>query len=79
MPFFTTAPLSIRITTLGGLYNNPAYPLLPDIESRRGDFDIATFPVEPDDVIVFHPSTLRGGSPARENETRCTLSLRFFW
>jgi len=61
-----------------GLYNNPAYPLLPDIESRRGDFDITTFPVEPGDVIIFHPSTLHGGGPTRENETRRTLSLRFF-
>ena len=61
-----------------GLYNNPAYPLLPDIEPSRGDFDITTFQVEPGDLIVFHPSTLHGGGPTRENETKRTLSLRFF-
>ena len=61
-----------------GLYNDPAYPPLPDIESRRGDFDITAFPVEPGDVVVFHPSTLHGGGPTHQNETRRTLSLRFF-
>ena len=58
-----------------GLYNDPAYPLLPDIESRRDDFDLVTFPVEPGDVVVFHPSTLHGGGPTHQSETRRTLSV----
>ena len=61
-----------------GLYNDPAYPLLPDIESRRDDFDLVSFPVEPGDVVVFHPSTLHGGGPTHQSETRRTHSLRFF-
>ena len=61
-----------------GLYNDPAYPRLPDIEANRCDFNIVAFPVEPGDVIIFHPSTLHGGGPTRANETRRTLSLRFF-
>ena len=61
-----------------GLYNDPAYPPLPDIESGRGDFDIVAFPVEPGDLVVFHPSTLHGGGATHQNEVRRTLSLRFF-
>ena len=29
-------------------------------------------------MVVFHPSTLRGGDPTHHSETRRTLSLRFF-
>ncbi len=61
-----------------GLYNDPAYPRLPDIESNRSNFDIVAFPVEPGDVVIFHPSVLHGGGPTRVNQTRRTLSLRFF-
>lgn len=61
-----------------GLYNDPAYPRLPDIEANRDDFNIVAFPVEPGDVVVFHPSILHGGGPTRATETRRTLSLRFF-
>lgn len=61
-----------------GLYNDPAYPRLPDIEANREDFNIVAFPVEPGDVVIFHPSVLHGGGPTREHEVRQTLSLRFF-
>ena len=52
---------------------NPASPLprLPDIEASRGDWDIVAWPVEPGDLIVFHPATpataarrpIRSGAP----------------
>ena len=61
-----------------GLYNDPAYPRLPDIEANRDDFNIVAFPVEPGDVVIFHPSVLHGGGPTREHDVRQTLSLRFF-
>ena len=61
-----------------GLYNDPAYPRLPDIEANRDDFNIVAFPVEPGDVVIFHPSVLHGGGPTQEQEVRQTLSLRFF-
>ena len=61
-----------------GLYNDPAYPRLPDVEANRDDFNIVAFPVDPGDVVVFHPSILHGGGPTRETDTRRTLSLRFF-
>ena len=61
-----------------GLYNHPAYPRLPDIEANRDDFNIVAFPVEPGDVVIFHPSVLHGGGPTREHDVRQTLSLRFF-
>ena len=60
-----------------GLYNDPAFPLLPDKESRRDDFDLVAFPVELGGVVVFHPSTLHGGGPTHQSETRRALSLGF--
>ena len=51
---------------------------LPDIESNRSNYDILSWAVEPGDVVVFHPSTLHGGSPTVDGVRRRTLSLRFF-
>ncbi len=38
-------------------------PRLPDIEADRPSFDIVSWPVEPGDVLVFHPAMLHGGAP----------------
>ena len=59
---------------------NPTSPLprLPDIESHRDDWDIVAWPVEPGDLIVFHPATLHGGAPTYPGGRRRTLTLRFF-
>ena len=59
---------------------NPTSPLprLPDIEATRGDWDIVSWPVEPGDLIVFHPATLHGGAPTHPGKRRRTLTLRFF-
>ncbi len=60
------------------LFSGDEWPPLPDIESRRDDFDIVSFAVEPGDVVVFHPGVLHGGAPTIAGERRRTLSLRFF-
>ena len=52
-------------------------PRLPDIESERDNWDIVSWPIEPGDVVIFHPSTLHGGAP-QAGLPRRTLSLRFF-
>jgi ectoine hydroxylase-related dioxygenase (phytanoyl-CoA dioxygenase family) len=53
-------------------------PRLPDIEGDRDPWDIVSWPVEPGDVIVFHPAMLHGGAGTRRGGRRRTLSLRFF-
>lgn len=53
-------------------------PLLPDIEKSRGDFEIVSFPVEPGDIVMFHPKTLHGGAATHPGARRRTLTLRFF-
>jgi ectoine hydroxylase-related dioxygenase (phytanoyl-CoA dioxygenase family) len=53
-------------------------PRLPDIESSRGDWDIVAWPVEPGDLVIFHPKVLHGGAPTHPGARRRTLTLRFF-
>jgi ectoine hydroxylase-related dioxygenase (phytanoyl-CoA dioxygenase family) len=60
------------------LHPDAPMPRLPDIEARRGDFDIVAFGVEPGDVVLFHPALLHGGAPTHPGMRRRTLTLRFF-
>jgi ectoine hydroxylase-related dioxygenase (phytanoyl-CoA dioxygenase family) len=60
------------------LHPTSPMPRLPDIEARRSDFDIVSFPVEPGDVVLFHPAQLHGGAPTHAGLRRRTLTLRFF-
>ena len=60
------------------LYGDGSLPRLPDIEANRSQWDIVSWPVEPGDVVVFHPKTLHGGAATRSGARRRTLSLRFF-
>lgn len=53
-------------------------PRLPDIEADRAAWDIVSWPVEPGDLIVFHPKMLHGGAPTHPGGRRRTLTLRFF-
>jgi hypothetical protein len=53
-------------------------PLLPNIEADRAAWDIVSWPVEPGDLIVFHPKMLHGGAPTHPGGRRRTLTLRFF-
>ena len=50
---------------------------MPDIEADRSKFDIVSFPIEPGDIVVFHPSTIHGGAAIREGNRR-TVTFRFF-
>ena len=60
------------------LHPGSALPRLPDIEADRAAWDIVSHPVEPGDVIVFHPKVLHGGAPTHGGMRRRTLTLRFF-
>ena len=60
------------------LHPGDALPRLPDIEANRADFDIVSFPVEPGDVVLFHPAMLHGGGATHPGARRRTLTLRFF-
>lgn len=53
-------------------------PPVPDIESRRGDFDIVGFASAPGDVVVFHMRMLHGtATRANVSNQRRTLSTRW--
>ncbi|WP_077001712.1 phytanoyl-CoA dioxygenase family protein [Variovorax sp. KK3] len=52
-------------------------PLVPKIEADREQFDIVGWPIEPGDVLLFHPATLHGGGGTEAGKRRRTLSLRF--
>lgn len=60
-----------------GFYADGILPPLPDIESRREDFDIVSWAVEPGDIVVFHHNILHGGAPLKPGDRRRTSSLRF--
>jgi ectoine hydroxylase-related dioxygenase (phytanoyl-CoA dioxygenase family) len=60
------------------IFPSASMPNLPDIEGNRGAFDIVAYPVEPGDVVLFHPSMLHGGAPTHAGQRRRTLTLRFF-
>ena len=60
------------------LHPDAPMPRLPDIEADRGAYDIVAFPVEPGDVVLFHPAMLHGGAPTHPGTRRRTLTLRFF-
>jgi len=81
----------VRGSHRGTLYNTSAFnpddetipifdglPRLPDIEADRTAFDIVSWPIDPGDVVVFHPAMLHGGAPTHPGQRRSTLSLRFF-
>ena len=60
------------------LYGDGSLPRLPDIEAERSRWPIVSWPTEPGDVLVFHPSVLHGGAATEPQTSRRTLSLRFF-
>lgn len=59
------------------LYKQSRLPRLPDIQADRGAYDIASWDVEPGDIIVFHLGVLHGGAGTVEGLRRRTVSLRF--
>jgi hypothetical protein len=60
------------------LYGTGELPRLPDIEKSRDEYDIVSFPIQPGDVVIFHPAMLHGGAATVSGKTRNTLSLRYF-
>lgn len=60
------------------LYKTGNLPRLPDIEAKRGEWDIAGWATEPGDVVIFHPGVLHGGGAPGKAGRRRTLTLRFF-
>jgi len=60
------------------LHQTADMPRLPDIEAGRAKWDIVSFPVEPGDVVLFHPAMLHGGAATHRGQRRRTLTLRFF-
>ncbi len=59
------------------LYRHSPLPRLPDIQADRAAFDIASWDVEPGDVIVFHLGVLHGGAGTAPGLRRRTISMRF--
>jgi ectoine hydroxylase-related dioxygenase (phytanoyl-CoA dioxygenase family) len=60
------------------LYPGSDLPRLPAIEQDRSSWDIVSFPVEPGDIVAFHPKMLHGGAPTTAKTARRTLALMFF-
>lgn len=60
------------------LFDDPAWPQLPDIDAAPQTYPLLSFAMEPGDVVVFHPALLHGGAATLANVRRRTLSLRFF-
>lgn len=71
-----------RYQAISPMYNdqlvNPAHEEVPDIEANRGDYDIASWDMEPGDILIFHPLTLHG-SGANFHLTRPRRALSFRW
>ena len=72
----------VRGSHKGPLYEqrgveNPTRPPVPKIEADRAAYDIVSWPIEPGDVLLFHPSILHGGGGTEAGRRRRTLSLRF--
>jgi hypothetical protein len=59
------------------LYKRSKLPRLPDIQAGREAFDIASWDVDPGDIIVFHLGALHGGAGTSPGLRRRTVSLRF--
>lgn len=53
-------------------------PILPDVQADRGSYQIASWAVEPGDVIVSSPSIIHGGGPTTIDGKRRALAVRLF-
>ncbi len=56
-------------------YTDSGWPRLPDIEADRGAFDIISFPNEPGDAVLFHPSILHGGGRGRRPAAHAVAAI----
>lgn len=53
-------------------------PILPDVQADRGSYPIASWAVEPGDVIVSSPGIIHGGGPTMIDGKRRALAVRLF-
>jgi ectoine hydroxylase-related dioxygenase (phytanoyl-CoA dioxygenase family) len=71
-----------RYKAITPMYNesmiDPDHEDVPDIEANRADYDIASFQMEPGDILIFHPLTLHGSGPNVHLEQR-RRALSFRW
>jgi hypothetical protein len=71
-----------RFKAVSPMYNeqlmDPEHEDVPDIESNRGDYEIASWSVEPGEILIFHPLTLHG-SGANYHLDRERRALAFRW
>ncbi len=58
-------------------YPDAAMEVVPDIDANRQDYDIAAWPLEPGDTIVFDFRTLHGTGNATINRIRRAFSTRW--
>jgi hypothetical protein len=60
------------------MYEEGVWPPLPDIDGHPEAWTVASWAVEPGDVLIFHPAILHGGAPTHPGQRRRTISLRYF-
>ena len=63
---------------LGSGFYGEGLPILPDVQANRKAFTIASWQVNPGDVIVHSPSTIHGGGPTGNHGKRRALAIRMF-
>ena len=74
----TTARASSWATTPRRSIRRRRCPACPTSRPTAPTGTSSPGPVEPGDLIVFHPATLHGGAPTHPGQRRRTLTLRFF-
>jgi ectoine hydroxylase-related dioxygenase (phytanoyl-CoA dioxygenase family) len=76
-PMFDPARPEEAVDGVPGFYGK-AFPPMPDIDAERDNWDIATYDIEPGDVVLFHPNLLHGGGPTVDGQPRRTISIRIY-
>ena len=71
-----------RYKAISPMYNeqlvDPEHEDVPDIEGDRAQYDIASWDVEPGDMLIFHPLVLHGsGGNADREQGRRALAFRW--
>jgi hypothetical protein len=59
------------------LYRRSPLPRRPDVQANRGAFDMLSWDLTPDDVIIIHLGVLHGGGGGEPGLRRRTVSMRF--
>lgn len=73
---------SNRFKAISPMYNeqlvDPEHEDVPDIDGRRADYEVASWSLEPGDMLIFHALTLHGsGGNAHLERPRRALSFRW--